>query len=165
MNRSIVFSAVVLVAIFFSLTSGKSSSDKPSQARASSNTSSVSESGNVKPIDVNMHDFMEGVFQAPYKRLKIAIAQAPTDNAAWKALRSDALILAEGGNLLLGRLPEKDAADWIKHSELSRDVGGELVAAAKKKDYAAARAAYEKMLVHCNDCHKQFEQGKHILAP
>ena len=160
MNRSIVFSAIVLAAIFFSLLSTKSP-----QKQSVSNSLAQSESGSIKPIDVNMHDFMEGVFQAPYKRLKLAIAQAPADNAAWKALRSDALILAEGGNLLLGRLPEKDAADWIKHSELSRDVGGELVAAAKKKDYAAARAAYEKMLVHCNDCHKQFEQGKHILAP
>lgn len=27
-----------------------------------------------KPVDVNMHDFMEGVFQAPYRRLKVAMA-------------------------------------------------------------------------------------------
>ena len=122
-------------------------------------------SGEVKPIDVNMHDFMEGVFQAPYKRLKIAMAQEPKDNAAWKAIRSDALILAEGGNLLLSRQPEENKGDWIKHSELSRDAGGEFVAAAKKKDFAAAKVAYEKMLTHCNDCHKQFEEGKHILTP
>lgn len=160
MNRSIVFSAIVLAAIFIAVSPKTSTPPKGAVT-----SPALPESGSVKPIDVNMHDFMEGVFQAPYKRLKVAIAQAPADNAAWKALRSDALILAEGGNLLLGRLPEKDASDWIKHSELSRDVGGELVAAAKKKDYAAARAAYEKMLVHCNDCHKQFEQGKHILAP
>lgn len=123
------------------------------------------EPGAVKPIDVNMHDFMEGVFQAPYKRLKIAMAQEPADNAAWKAVRSDALILAEGGNLLLSRLPTENQADWVKHSELSRDAGGEFVAAAKKKDFAASKAAYEKMLNHCNDCHKQFEKGRHILTP
>lgn len=121
--------------------------------------------GKVKPIDVNMHDFMEGVFQAPYRRLKPAMAQEPADNAAWKAIRSDALILAEGGNLLLARLPEKDVADWIKHSELSRDAGAMFVAAAKKKDFAGARKAYETMLTHCNDCHKQFEKGRHILEP
>src|SRR5436190_23732152 len=62
-----------------------------------------------KPVPVNMHDFMEGVFQAPYKRLKTAMTAEPKDNAGWKAVRSDALILAEGGNLLLVRLPEKDA--------------------------------------------------------
>jgi hypothetical protein len=133
-------------------------------SRVNANVSLVA-SGEVKPIDVNMHDFMEGVFQAPYKRLKIAMAQEPKDNAAWKAIRSDALILAEGGNLLLSRQPEENKADWIQHSELSRDAGGEFVAAAKKKDFAAAKVAYEKMLTHCNDCHKQFEEGKHILTP
>lgn len=133
-------------------------------SRLSANTQPT-EAGVVKPIDVNMHDFMEGVFQAPYKRLKTSMASEPADNAAWKALRSDALILAEGGNLLLSRLPEENKADWVKHSELSRDMGGELVAAAKKKDFAAAKIAYEKMLVHCNDCHKQFEKGRHILTP
>jgi hypothetical protein len=127
--------------------------------------STTAETGAIKPIDVNMHDFMEGVYQAPYKRLKVAMAKEPADNAAWKAIRSDALILAEGGNLLLARLPEENKADWIKHSELARDAGGEFVATAKKKDFAAAKAAYEKMLIHCNDCHKQFEQGKHILTP
>lgn len=133
-------------------------------SRVNANVSLVA-SGEVKPIDVNMHDFMEGVFQAPYKRLKIAMAQEPKDNAAWKAIRSDALILAEGGNLLLSRQPEENKGDWIQHSELSRDAGGEFVAAAKKKDFAAAKVAYEKMLTHCNDCHKQFEEGKHILTP
>jgi hypothetical protein len=124
-----------------------------------------SESGKIKPVDVSMHDFMEGMFQAPYRRLKPAIAAAPADNADWKMLRSDALILAEGCNLLLTRLPEKNSEDWIKHSEVSRDAGETLVKAAKKKDFAAARAAYEKMLTNCNACHKQFEEGKHILEP
>jgi cytochrome c556 len=66
---------------------------------------------------------------------------------------------------LLTRLPEKNVEDWIKHSEASRDAGESLVKAAKKKDFAAARAAYEKMLTNCNACHKQFEEGKHILEP
>ncbi len=159
MNRSFFVSTafLALVAACFSLPSWVSS-------RISAN-SKTSEAGAVKPIDVNMHDFMEGVFQAPYKRLKTSMAAEPADSAGWKALRSDALILAEGGNLLLSRLPEENKADWVKHSELSRDMGGELVAAAKKKDFAAAKIAYEKMLVHCNDCHKQFEKGRHILTP
>ncbi|MBY0456674.1 MAG: hypothetical protein K2V38_05000, partial [Gemmataceae bacterium] len=35
----------------------------------------------VKPVPVNMHDFMEGVFQSPYKRLKTAMAAEPKDAA------------------------------------------------------------------------------------
>ena len=118
-----------------------------------------------KPVPVSMHDFMEGVFQSPYKRLKTAMAAEPKDAAGWKAIRSDALILAEGGNLLLMRLPEKDANLWTKHSVDSRDAGAELVKAAKEKDFQGAKKAYEAMLNHCNACHKKFEDGKHILTP
>lgn len=117
------------------------------------------------PVDVNMHDFMEGMFQAPYRRLKVALAAEPKDAAGWKAVRSDALILAEGSNLLLTRLPKADADLWSKHSVASRDSGADLLKAAKAKDYPAARKAYEAMLGHCNACHKKFEDGKHILAP
>ncbi len=49
----------------------------------------------MKPADVNMHDFMEGMFQVPYRRLKTAMEKEPMDPPAWKALRSDALILTE----------------------------------------------------------------------
>ncbi len=119
----------------------------------------------VKPVDVNMHDLMEGMFQAPYRRLKTAMEKAPADPPAWKALRSDALILAEGSNLLILRKPENDAADWVKYSVDSRDAGAEIVKAAKKQDFEASKAAYVKMLDHCNACHKQFEKGKHILKP
>jgi len=119
----------------------------------------------IKPLDVNMHDFMEGMFQAPYRRLKVSMAKEPADNAVWKQLRSDTLILAEGCNLLLTRLPEKDGEDWVAHSIASRDAGAEVYSAAKQKDFTKSRGAYEKMLTHCNACHKQFENGKHILEP
>jgi len=117
------------------------------------------------PVPVSMHDFMEGVFQSPYRRLKVAMAEEPKDSAGWKAIRSDSLILAEGGNLLLLRLPEKDTDSWTAHSIDTRSAGAELVTAAKAKNFTEARKAYESMLNHCNACHRQFENGKHILAP
>lgn len=119
----------------------------------------------LKPVDVNMHDLMEGMFQVPYRRLKIAMEKEPADPPAWKALRSDALILAEASNMLILRKPEKDVEAWIKYSVDSRDAGAEIVKAAKKQDFANSKAAYVKMLDHCNACHKQFEKGKHILKP
>jgi hypothetical protein len=119
----------------------------------------------VAPVEVSMHDFMESVFQSPYRRLKAALAAEPKDAAAWKAVRSDALILAEGGNLLLVRKPMKDSDEWAKHSAASRDAGAALFKAAKAKDYPATKKAYEAMLGHCNACHKKFEDGQHMLAP
>jgi hypothetical protein len=119
----------------------------------------------IRPVDVNMHDFMEGMFQVPYRRLKAAMEKQPTDPAGWKALRSDALILAEGSNLLLVRKPEKDVADWLKYSSASRDAGADLIKAAKQNNFEASKEAYLRMLDHCNACHKQFENGKHIMKP
>ncbi|MFO0811420.1 MAG: hypothetical protein U0746_22550 [Gemmataceae bacterium] len=117
------------------------------------------------PVTTSMHDFMESVFQSPYRRLKTAMATEPKDNAGWKAIRSDAMILAEGGNLLLTRKPEKNADKWDEFSAASRDAGADLFRAAKKKDFATAKKAYASMLNHCNACHKQFDDGKNQLAP
>ena len=117
------------------------------------------------PVDTNMHDLMEGMFQAPYRRLKVAIANEPKDNNGWKAIRSDLLILAEGSNFLVLRKQEKDQMKWDEFSLASKQAGEVAFKAAKQKNFAESRKAYESMLVHCNDCHKAFADGKHQLAP
>lgn len=117
------------------------------------------------PVEADMHEFMEYVCEPPYKRLKAALTTAPTENATWKAIKSDSLILAESGNLLIGRPPEKDAADWLKHASGVREVGGSLYKAAKKKDAAESRKQWELLLIQCNACHTQFAGGEHMLAP
>src|SRR5579862_5043618 len=60
------------------------------------------------PVDRSMHEFMEYYFQPTYLRLKPVMAAAPADNAGWKAIKADSLLLAEGGNLLLLRTPLRD---------------------------------------------------------
>ncbi len=117
------------------------------------------------PVDTNMHDFMEGMFQSPYRRLKEAIASEPKDNNGWKAIRSDLLILAEGSNLLILRKQEKDQAKWDEYGVASKQAGEIAFKAAKQKNFSESRKAYESMLIHCNDCHKAFANGKHQLAP
>jgi hypothetical protein len=119
----------------------------------------------VLPVEGDMHEFMEYVFQPPYKRLKAAMAVAEKDNAVWKTIKSDSLILAEGGNLLLARGPEADEADWNEHSVMVRSFGGQLYRAAKKKDEAESQKVYRLMLDNCNVCHQQFADGEHQLAP
>lgn len=123
-----------------------------------------------KPADnpalkASMHDYMEALFQGPYKRLKAAMAAEPKDNAAWKVIRSEALTMTEGSNGLLVRKPEKDADEWSKYSVASRDAAADVYKAAKAKDFPAAKKAYEAMLGHCNACHKKFDDGNHQLAP
>ena len=60
-----------------------------------------------QPVEKNMHEFMEYVFQPTYQRLKQSMAGLPANSGAWKGIKSDALILAEGGNLLLLRARRK----------------------------------------------------------
>ena len=112
-----------------------------------------------------MHEFMEYFFQPTYQRLKPAMASAPADRAGWRAIKSDAMILAEGGNLLLLPTPLRDPAKWNEFSVSVRDAAGQLYKQAKKKDFDACRKAYEQMLTSCNACHKQFAGSKHMLAP
>ncbi len=119
----------------------------------------------VVPVEESMHEFMEYVFQPAYKRLKTAMATAPTDNAGWKAIKADSLTLAESCNLLPGRKPEENAADWVKHSVAARTQGAALYTAAKMKNFETATTAWKAMLDQCNACHKQFEEGRHILQP
>ncbi len=116
-------------------------------------------------VEDSMHEFMEYVFQPTYRRLKVSMAAEPVDNSGWKAVKSDSLILAESCNLLFARLPEKDADDWARHATASRTEGAALYQAARAKDFVKANSAYRNMLINCNACHRQFENGKHILAP
>ena len=118
-----------------------------------------------RPVEKDMHEFMEYIFQPTYKRLKHSIAGEPADNNAWKGIKADALILAEGGNLLLLRSPKVDATVWGELSAAVRESGGNLYQSAKKKDYKSARQHYEVMLNKCNVCHDKFADGEHQLSP
>lgn len=118
-----------------------------------------------RAVEPSMHEFMEYVFQPPYKRLRAAMASEPADNAAWKAIKSDSLILAEAGNLLLIRHPDENEDTWRSHAVEVRGLGGQFYQAARKKDYAAATQHWSAMLQKCNSCHKAFADGKYQLAP
>ncbi|MEX0718559.1 MAG: cytochrome c [Planctomycetaceae bacterium] len=121
--------------------------------------------GAAAPVEDDLHEFMEYVFEPTFERLKAAMAAKEKDDAKWKAVKSDALILAEGGNLLLIRKPDEDAADWTKHAVAARDAGGELYRAAKAKDANAAGTRYRAMIARCNACHEQFSAGEPMLEP
>ena len=120
---------------------------------------------NPEAVDDDMHHFMEYVFEPNYKRLKGQMATAPQENAAWKAIKGDALTLAECANLLLLRGPEERASQWRRLSIAVRKNGGNLYQAARATDYAAARESYTTMLNNCNRCHQLFADGEHQLEP
>jgi hypothetical protein len=112
-----------------------------------------------------MHELMEYVFEEPYKRLKVTLPGETQDRAYFRALKSDSLILAEGGNMLLMRLPKEGAEAW---TELALAVRGEATAlykAGKAKDVEGARKLFSSMVLKCNACHDKFAEGEHQLEP
>jgi hypothetical protein len=119
----------------------------------------------IAPVESDMHEFMEYVFEPPYKRLKPLLAGESIDKAGWKSIKSDSLILAEACNLLNGRTAEKEVAEWNAHAKKVRESGSALYTAAKKKDTDEAKKQWAGMLENCNACHKQFAGGEHMLQP
>lgn len=156
MHWSVILVAVVLVGSLAVM-----SVSRPTTAVAAAPTTP----SGPQPVEPDMHEFMEYVFQPTYKRLKLSIAGEPADNNGWKGIKADALILAEGGNLLMLRTPKKDAAAWNEISADVRASGAGLYQSAKSKDYMSARQHYEVMLKKCNACHDKFADGEHQLSP
>lgn len=128
------------------------------------------------PVETDIHELMERFFESAYKRLKAQMVQEPADKAAWSSIRSNALVLAEGANLLAGRRPTADDAekiddpesadaDWNRLSGEVRDAGSVLYQAAIKKDFPACEAHYRALLVRCNACHDRFADGEYQLEP
>lgn len=137
----------------------------PTSGSVSAATAAAVAGDEPRVIEDSMHEFMEYVFQPTYRRLKASMANVPADGKAWKPIKSDALILAESCNLLFMRKPDENGNDWARHATASREYGAELYKAAREKKFEAATTAWKKMLDNCNACHRQFEDGKHILTP
>ena len=154
----LIFCSVVIAIM-------KNGADRPASRQGAVAASVPTAEAKATIVEDDMHEFMEYVFQPTYRRLKVSMASEPADSKAWKPIKSDSLILAESCNLLFARTPDEDGADWNRHAEASRDAGAKLYAAARAKDFEAATKSYTLMLQNCNACHKQFEDGRHILTP
>ncbi|MFT5191518.1 MAG: hypothetical protein ACI9DF_004084 [Verrucomicrobiales bacterium] len=85
------------------------------------------------PVDDDMHHLMEYVFAPAYKRLQFTFAEDAGKELPWKAIKGDALTLAEATNLLLHRAPEKDANKWLELAVQTRAAGAKLYKAAADK--------------------------------
>ena len=154
--------AAFLIAVY----SGVADLQPAAEAQESEKpTQDSTPSAELKPVEADPHHFMEYINQPTFLRLKQAMRSEPNDEKGWKSITSDALILAEAGNLLLMRPPQEEAADWSRHAIAVRQTGSEIYHAAEKKEFATARTAYESLVSQCNDCHDHFNDGKPNLKP
>lgn len=164
----LVVLVLVGAAMFASIRQAKEAHAQEAEAAKSQKAASAANptpATKTEPVEADAHEFMEYYFEPTYKRLKLSMAAEPADKSAWKGIKSDALILAEGGNLLLDRTPAEDGEAWNKYSVATRELAAQLYQAAKAKDYQAGKLAYYEMLFKCNACHHKFNGGEPELTP
>lgn len=138
--------------------------DGPSEAVAKDDRS-TSSWPSAKAVEGSVHEYMEYLHEPTFHRLNEAIAQPPSGEEDWESITSNALILAESGNLLLLRGPSERRDLWVKNATALREAGAALYRAAQEKDFAVARAKYELMITQCNQCHDDFHGGKPNIMP
>jgi hypothetical protein len=80
----------------------------------------------------------------------------PSTDAEWTALDSQALILAESGNLLLMAGRARDQGNWVKDTKIMMDAGAAAFKAARAKDLEGIRAVSDALTESCVKCHTEY---------
>ncbi len=115
---------------------------------------------------VDCHHLMEYIVEEAFDELKEDLGTEPANKKAWKGVLSSAAMLAETGNLLRIRRPDDaDAKEWATLSIALRETGSAVMKAAKARDYAATKKAYDAMVASCNRCHTKLTDGEPKIEP
>jgi cytochrome c553 len=80
----------------------------------------------------------------------------PKNDVEWNVIRTQALMLAESGNLLMLTGRARDQGDWIKDSKMLIDAGAAAYKAAQAKDVNAILALNDQLNTACVTCHVQY---------
>ena len=81
---------------------------------------------------------------------------APKTEVEWNAIRNQALMLAESGNLLLmpGRVREK--GNWVQDSKMMIAAARDAFKATLAKDMNGVLAQSDRLSESCIACHKEY---------
>jgi hypothetical protein len=91
--------------------------------------------------------------------------EPPKNQHDWDALKTQALTLAESGNLLMMEGRARDQKNWILESKMLIDIGGKAYKAAQAKDIDGIRALNDSLNAACVVCHYQYRPGYHRRKP
>jgi hypothetical protein len=80
----------------------------------------------------------------------------PQDEDAWLALETQAIALAEAGNLLMlpGRAVDQD--EWVRRAAALRDAGRAALHAVRARDADEVLRVGETVTLSCDNCHRQY---------
>ena len=90
---------------------------------------------------------------------------APADEAAWKAIRNSAVVLAESGNMLMIAGRARDSGRWMDLSQALVDGGTAALKAAESKNTDTLMAASDWIVEVCMACHEPYRDGRKMGPP
>lgn len=90
---------------------------------------------------------------------------APENDAAWTVLRTNALVLAESGNLLMLGSRAKDTERWMEISKAMVDAAMLARKAADAKDIDALLKASDQIVTTCMRCHEPYRDNGRKMLP
>jgi len=100
-----------------------------------------------------------------FGQIKTFVEKGGGDADAWKLMRHRAQVVAECGNILMGKSPPRGGDDaagitkWKQHCAAFRDVAKKLSKAMAFKKVDKAKAAVAAVLAQCEACHKDHKSS------
>jgi cytochrome c553 len=113
----------------------------------------------------NMSQLMVDVIYPTSDAIFYVERNPPKNDREWGALRTNALTLAESGNLLMMDRRARDQGQWIKDSKLLIDAGAAAYKAAQAKDLDAVLALNEQIYTACVTCHQEYRPNYRRRTP
>jgi len=113
----------------------------------------------------NMSQLMVDVIYPTSDAIFYVERNPPKDDREWGVLRTNALTLAESGNLLMMDRRARDQGQWIKDSKLLIDAGAAAYKAAQAKDLNAVLALNEQIYTACVTCHQEYRPNYRRRTP
>jgi hypothetical protein len=113
----------------------------------------------------NMRQLMIDIIYPTSDAIFYVDREPPKNSQDWAVLRTQALTLAESGNLLMMDGRARDQKNWILESKMLVDIGGKAYKAAQAKDVEGIRALNDSLNAACVVCHYQYRPGYHRRRP
>jgi hypothetical protein len=104
----------------------------------------------------NMSQLMVSIIYPSSDAIFYVDRKPPSNDVEWNALASQALILAESGNLLLMPGRTVDKGNWVKDTKMMIDAGAAAYKAARAKNIEGVRAVNDALYESCVTCHMQY---------
>jgi cytochrome c553 len=119
-------------------------------------SAAMAQAPTAKPVG-SILQLMQGIVVPASNAIFRIPNETPKNDKEWAAVQSNALVLAESGNLLMLPGRAKDDGEWMKDSRALVDAGAAAFEAANAKDEDALTEIGDKILTTCSTCHQKYE--------